>query len=705
MLRKFLATVIIVVSLEAQVEKFQVVANNVDSENNIVIAKGNVVVFSPTYYITAQKVIYDKKNGTFELFDDVLILKNNNVQTKSEYAFLDVNTDDLYQKPNLFFQEEESIWMNSKESEKKNNIVTLGSSILSSCDCVDPDWNIRMSSAEFDTEDQWINAYNTRLYLNDFPVLYTPYFGFSTNTKRRTGLLLPTFGLSGDEGFSYTQPIFIAPADNYDIELIPMFKAKRGEGMYAYVRYADSIDSVLRLSAGYFKEQQSYQDEFDVDGEHYGFGLDYERYNILTKKNSDNKDGLFVSINYLNDIDYNTLADQRYDENDDQYIESKINYVYDTPNYMLGSYFRYYIDTDSDLDSNSETMQELPKIQAHTYSRSLFLDRLVYSTDTQVTNHYREDGVTATQYSVNVPISYSVPLYDDYLTLIAKQEFSLNRYEYGNSDINYDDATYLEGTTSIGVVSDLIKPYENYIHTMNLGAEYNHVREHKNDGDFYDSSDPELKYLSPFPISKSGSTINFGINQSLYDRENLKQIVNHKLKQAVLYDDFDNATFEDMENEITYNYILGSIKNKLVYNHQIDKLTETSSTFSLSYENFSMKLGHYMSKEYERDNDNITLSEELESYQIDLKYKLSDKYRIGYSTDYNVEEKLRSSQAFTFGIIDQCWNLDIKFEKEIEASSGEDPIKQDIVYLQLFLKPLGGIVHEYERDRTKENTD
>lgn len=88
MLRKFIATVILVVSLHAENEKFQVIASDVKTkENNVIIATGNVVIFSPTYYITAQKIIYDKENETFELFDDVMIVKNNTVQTKSDYAF------------------------------------------------------------------------------------------------------------------------------------------------------------------------------------------------------------------------------------------------------------------------------------------------------------------------------------------------------------------------------------------------------------------------------------------------------------------------------------------------------------------------------------------------------------------------------------------------------------------------------------------
>lgn len=694
MLRKFLATIILVVSLEAQIEKFQFVANKVDTKNNIMIATGNVVVFSPTYYITAQKIIYDKNKGTFELFDDVLILKDNNVQTKSDYAFLDINSDDLYQKPSLLFEDKTSIWISSKDSNKKDDVTTLAQSIFSSCDCVDPDWSIRMSSADYDTNDQWINSYNTRLYIKDVPVLYTPYLGFSTNTTRRTGLLIPTFGQSKSEGFSYSQPIYLAPAKDYDLEFIPQYRSKRGSGMYAYLRYADSIDSVLKVSGGYFKELSEYKEENDLrNKEHYGLDIDYERYNLFTN-NKDVKDGLYVSINYLNDIEYRTLEDDKYSQSTEQYIESKINYVYHTPNYFLGSYFRYYIDTDS--DSNSETMQELPKLQAHTYSQPLILDKLLYSTDIKYTNNFRNSNINANQYEINVPFSYSFSLFDDYSNFIIKHELTLNKYEYSNSSITYEDGIYAESNTTLSLSSDLIKPYDNYLHTVNLSADYTKSNTLKEDGDLYFDSDSNSN-LSEFAVTKSSDNIILGINHSLYDNENLKQIVNHKLTQSILYDDYDDAKFQNMENEILYNYILGSVKNTLVYNHQDDKLVESSSSFSLNYQNFNLKLGHYMSKE--TDNSG---KEELESYQIDAKYRLSDEYSIGYYTNYNILEKLRSKQSFIFGIRDRCWNLNLKYEKEIIASSTTDgdPTKQDIVYLELVLKPLGGINYEHEIKKT-----
>lgn len=709
MLRKILATAILVASLHAEVEKFQILANNLNTKDDIVIATGNVVAFSPTYYITAQKAIYDKKKGTFELFDDVVVLKNNNVQTKSDYSFIDLNTDDSYQKPSLYFEESNSIWISSKDSVKKNDVVHLKSSTLSSCDCVDPDWSIKFSSADYDTKDMWINLYNSRIYFKDIPILYSPFIGFSTDTRRRTGLLIPTVGYSSKEGAFYSQPIYIAPADNYDIELIPVYKTNRGVGMQSYFRYADSIDSMFQFSFGYFKDYKSYQEENGLlNQEHYGIGVNYVKNSLFSPNKFGYDDGLYVDINYLNDVEYQNI-DKDFEENDEsKKVESKINYVYSTPNYYLGSYFRYYIDTSK--DSNSTTLQELPKLQAHSFARPLFLDRLLYSTDLKYTNHERDDGINAQQYEFNVPISYSFDFFDDYLKLVLKQEFSFNKYTYSNSDLDFEDGTYVESKSTISLNTDLVKPYDNYIHTANLFTNFNHVDTIEKEGDLYDpllksSNSYSVRYknslLSSFPVSKAEDSIEFGINHSLYDKEDLKQIVNHKLNAVMKYDDYDQYRLQDIENEIKYNYILGSIRNKLIYNYQDKQIVESSSSFSLNYENFYLRLGHYLSKDTENSD-----REDLESYTLFSRYKLSDKYSLSYYTNYNLEEDIRTKHGISLNINESCWNLDLRYEREIEASSNvnKDYVSQDILYVQLFLKPLGGIKQQYTL-RDEENSN
>jgi LPS-assembly protein len=678
---------------ELTTEKFQVVANKVDTKGEDLIANGNVVIFSPSYYISAQKVIYNKKNETFELFDDVVIVKNNNIQAQSDYAFFDTKAETLYQKPTLLFENSNNLWINSENSEKKDNEISLESSIISSCDCEDPAWSIKVSSADYDTEDKWLHTFNTRLYIKSIPVLYTPYFGFSTDKTRRTGLLIPTIGYGSKEGLYYSQPIYIAPAPNYDIELTPQIRTKRGEGLYTYFRYVDSQYSKLEAKAGIFKEKGDYYKLNDLDDKHFGWDLTYTRTKLFSNENT--QDGLYADLHWLNDVEYNNLEDDKYRSSIEKKVESKINYFYNTSEYYTGAYFRYYIDTTK--DSNSDTLQELPQVQFHTYSKPILLDKLLYSTDSRVTYYTREDKINATKYEFSLPLSYSYSLFDDYLQLNLKNETVLNHYKYSNTDTKLEDGTFIENITTVGVGSDLIKPYKDYLHTVNLSANYVSANTLTKDGDLYSVTNNNLE-LTPFPISQTKKSLVFAINQSLYDRENLKQIVNHKLKQSILYNELDEAKFQNMENEIIYNYILGTVSNKLVYNHQDKKLTENSSYFTLKYNDFDMRLDYYKSVKTENSG-----KDDNESYKISANYKLSHEYKIGYYESYNLEDKIRSKQGFIFTIYDRCWDLDLKLEKEVVASSNANPRRQDILYIQVLFKPLGGLKQSYKvKDSSKK---
>ncbi|MFB1032173.1 MAG: LPS-assembly protein LptD, partial [Aliarcobacter cryaerophilus] len=112
----------------------------------------------------------------------------------SNYAYVDMKNDIINQDPVFLMDNSSNIWSNSKEANKDKDLITLENSILSSCDCIDPIWSIRSSSSDYDTEAMWMNTYNPRLYIKNVPVFYLPYFGFPTDTTRRTGLLLPTMG-------------------------------------------------------------------------------------------------------------------------------------------------------------------------------------------------------------------------------------------------------------------------------------------------------------------------------------------------------------------------------------------------------------------------------------------------------------------------------------------------------------------------------
>ncbi|MGJ0313183.1 LPS-assembly protein LptD [Aliarcobacter cryaerophilus] len=691
---------------ELNMEKLQLVAKDVDTKNNIITAVGDVVAYSPTYYLSSDKMVYDKDREILELFDNVLIIKDNKIQTQSNYAYVDMKNDIINQDPVFLMDNSSNIWSNSKEANKDKDLITLENSILSSCDCIDPIWSIRSSSSDYDTEAMWMNTYNPRLYIKNVPVFYLPYFGFPTDTTRRTGLLLPTMGYSSSEGFLYSQPIFIAPADNYDIELIPQIRTQRGYGSYANFRYADSPDSILNLKTGYFKEFNNYRREEKLENsEHYGLDIDYERKNIFSTK-KEHQDGVFTSIRYLNDIEYVILNEKDDDLGTDKKVESKVNYFYNTPEYYGGVYGKYYIDASK--KSNANTLQELPQVQFHSYNKELFLENLIYSIDTKAQNFTRKEGLNAKIYDITVPISYTKNILDDYMYLGVENRTILTQYDYSNSlynNLRYEDGTLIQNRTSFIVGTDLIKPYSDYIHTLNLNASYDIPENLRKDGDLYNITVKEnqpLKYdeLSVFPTLQEQKTIKLSLNQSIYDKENLKQFINHKMSQSILYNSVDEPKFQDLDNYVKINHDYGSLSGKVVYNMDDNKVVEGSFDNSLSYEDLTFSAGYYYSK---KTNNEFNTRDDLESYRLSTSYKLAKDYSIKYYENYDLQQKTRNRQGIGLNIDDSCWNLDLLLEKEItprsryvQSTRSYDSYEQTIVYAVLMLKPIGGIRQKYK---------
>ena len=691
---------------ELNMEKLQLVAKDVDTKNNIITAVGDVVAYSPTYYLSSDKMVYDKDREILELFDNVLIIKDNKIQTQSNYAYVDMKNDIINQDPVFLMDNSSNIWSNSKEANKDKDLITLENSILSSCDCIDPIWSIRSSSSDYDTEAMWMNTYNPRLYIKNVPVFYLPYFGFPTDTTRRTGLLLPTMGYSSSEGFLYSQPIFIAPADNYDIELIPQIRTQRGYGSYANFRYADSPDSMLNLKTGYFKEFNNYRREEKLENsEHYGLDIDYERKNIFSTK-KEHQDGVFTSVRYLNDIEYIILKEDDGNLGTDKKVESKVNYFYNTPEYYGGVYGKYYIDASK--KSNANTLQELPQVQFHSYNKELFLENLIYSIDTKAQNFTRKEGLNAKIYDITVPISYTKNILDDYMYLGVENRTILTQYDYSNSlynNLRYEDGTLIQNRTSFIVGTDLIKPYSDYIHTLNLNASYDIPENLRKDGDLYNITVKEnqpLKYdeLSVFPTLQEQKTIKLSLNQSIYDKENLKQFINHKMSQSILYNSVDEPKFQDLDNYVKINHDYGSLSGKVVYNMDDNKVVEGSFDNSLSYEDLTFSAGYYYSK---KTNNEFNTRDDLESYRLSTSYKLAKDYSIKYYENYDLQEKRRNRQGIGLNIDDSCWNLDLLLEKEItprsryvQSTRSYDSYEQTIVYAVLMLKPIGGIRQKYK---------
>ena len=113
----------------------------------------------------------------------------------------------------------------------------LFGSTYSTCPPDDRRWELRARQIDIDTESGMGVAHDATLRVGRVPVLYVPWFTFPIDNRRRTGLLYPSIGSSGRNGFDWRQPIYFNLAPNYDLTLTPRFMSQRGLQLGSEFRY------------------------------------------------------------------------------------------------------------------------------------------------------------------------------------------------------------------------------------------------------------------------------------------------------------------------------------------------------------------------------------------------------------------------------------------------------------------------------------
>ena len=105
------------------------------------------------------------------------------------------------------------------------------------------DWSIGASELELDRETGWGDAYHAVLRLGGLPVFYSPYFTFPIDERRKSGLLLPSWGSSSSRGSEFSIPYYLNLAPNYDATLTPRWMSRRGTMLGGEFRFLGARQS------------------------------------------------------------------------------------------------------------------------------------------------------------------------------------------------------------------------------------------------------------------------------------------------------------------------------------------------------------------------------------------------------------------------------------------------------------------------------
>ena len=294
----------------------------------ILIAKANSEID-----ISAEKVIFDKKNNIVNVSGDVFI-KNDELSINSNEA--------IFYKDKMIFEANDNVIVNDKYDNKyysdnfksnddfssasaKNVKIRLkddsrivgsilkrdnGINIIKDSQytpCIEknyliencPGWKLKAETVYHDEKTRTMHYDHSTLYILNIPVLYTPYFSHpDPSVNKRSGLLAPSFQSDDKLGQIISVPYFYNLAENKDFTFTPTFQSSGTNYLTSEFRFLNKN--------GVFNVETNINDNNDKQGtKHYIFAdaeleSDLDKFDIYIKASNNDT---YMRKNQINEID------------------------------------------------------------------------------------------------------------------------------------------------------------------------------------------------------------------------------------------------------------------------------------------------------------------------------------------------------------------------------------------------------------------
>ena len=207
----------------------------VDADRNAVL-NGRVKVRQDARSVTADSVTYEDKTGHVAVKGSV-DFEDPKLRVSSDTGSYDINGAANFDRANFQLMDR-----NGRGYAKDIDVLPDGKLSLiqvryTSCPVGNEDWMLQASSLSIDSKAQEGTAHGVTMRVKDVPIFYTPYISFPVGDERKSGLLFPSFGHSGSNGFELQVPYYFNLAPNYDLTLTPGLLSARGVQLGGQFRY------------------------------------------------------------------------------------------------------------------------------------------------------------------------------------------------------------------------------------------------------------------------------------------------------------------------------------------------------------------------------------------------------------------------------------------------------------------------------------
>lgn len=675
-----------------------------DEKQEITILKGDTVIKRGTETIKSELTNFLQKEDRARLSGNV-IYENEGLKVESPYA--EYNTKSArtdFIAPKYKYSSLDISGKARYGIRLKNKKMFLKNSTYTTCDLINPDWNLISSTTELDFEKGVGKGTNVFVTVKGVPVFYTPYMQFSLDEQRKTGFLVPDFSGSWVKGPDVVAPFYWNIAENMDMLIEPAYIQERGSQLQTTFRYLDkSYSGSLFISY------------LDDDSEYKGSGkntrANSDRYNFYINHKQKFSNNIKVDLLYdkFSDKDYFDDFGSGISGSSTTYRTRHAKFSYNNNGWHIDSRFIGYQTFDKNINSSSQPYDILPEIIVKKrWDNELFN----YDINTSISQWNHISKVDGTRSDVQLGIDKT--FYLKGLNITPRFKVQHTSYSLDNQIAGYSSSpskTIPIFTLDSELTLSKQLQNKNIAHQIQPRIFYLYSgEENQDDIPIFDSQLNEFSYYQLFrDNSFSGLDRNNDTNQltlslssNYYNMNESRNIFTASIGQILYFEDRNVS----IDNSTTYKRANSNIVTELQYNPTIN--TNFTSTFlydtkggnnktkkSIHSFQYKGKKNNVFNASYRYRKDDIEQGDVSFAYGVNNNFNILGRWNYDFKNNLNGKDSGDIETLAGLEYESCCWKARLVHRRfKIDSNSYEKDIQ-----FQIMLKgftdvgtPLGDLI-------------
>ena len=692
-------------------ENFEVNGNNIFFDNLKKVIYSNEktkIIDTDGNEIFVDMFNYSIDTGMFFSRGKILVkdIKDN------EYNFSEIYINEKQNKiigsdVKVFFKDEN--WKINKDNDPRffaNSVIiangksTFDKGIFSFCKIREggkcPPWSLQSKKIEHDPSKKTIFYDNAVLKVYDFPIFYYPKFSHPDPTvKRRSGFLVPTFGVNSDVGSGITTPYYLAISKDKDFTFTPKFYVNENPLFLSEYRQEFKRSNLI-IDNGYTQGYKNTTNKKTAGTK----GHFFSKYEIDFDSSENNNSNLKINLQRVSNDTYLKVHDINTElvSDDIEIISNNLEYEYQDNDIFFNANVSAF--ENLTIEDNSKYEYLFPYL---TLEKNLITDSDLGVFDLSSKFRVRNYDVSKqTEFVVNdINWKSNKWVNNQGFENELKSKIKLVNYNASDATAFKTEGYQSEISGAFGFLSKLglykIDNQGKFQNTLTPKMLLRYAPGHMRNL----TSGSRLKYDNLFEINKieeidvieNGLSSAIGLDYAKHKVNKDGSLGGKKLSfsigqqiNASENDDMPNVTslnqrFSDVVGGTDYN-VTESLK--LNYNFSIDQnysdinYNEIGAKYNIEKVKFNIN--------YLEESNHIGSKEYITS---DITYNMNNKNQLSFSTKRNMLTNSADFYNLSYDYINDCLKAGIVFRREFYTDRDVEP--ENNLIFRISIIPFGGI--------------